>query len=145
MIYSNGTGIVDQRYYGTTAVLIANNLIYANTTAAISITGQSGVSIVNNTIDQPIGDGIDISGSNSGTQLRNNIFVIGSGIGINVAANSENGFASDYNLFYLPARAWSAAAPVRSANGKACCSCRCSPGRRRPAPIPTASPPIRSS
>ncbi len=102
VIYSNGIGIDDQRYYPATAVRIANNLIYANGTAAISITGQNGVSIVNNTIDQPLGDGIDIAGSNTGTQLRNNIIVIGSGIGINVAANSESGFASDYNLFYIP-------------------------------------------
>jgi Ca2+-binding RTX toxin-like protein len=105
VIYSNATGIYDNRYYASTSILFGNNLIYANTTAAISIIGQSGISIVNNTIDQPVGDGIDISGANSGTQIRNNILVIGTGIGINVAADSENGFASDYNMFYLPNRA----------------------------------------
>ena len=101
MVYSNGTGIIDQRYYTGTGVQISNNLVYANTIAAISIIANSGVSIVNNTIDQPVGDGVDISGSNSGTKLRNNILVIGAGVGINVAANSENGFASDYNMFQI--------------------------------------------
>ena len=101
VIYSNGIGIDDQRYYSS-VVQIINDLIYANTTAAISITGNSGVSIVNNTIDQPVGYGIEISGTNSGTKLQNNIIVIGSGIGIYVASNSETGFASDYNMFSLP-------------------------------------------
>ena len=99
VIYSNGAGIIDQPFYAET-LNIDNNLIYANGTVAISIIGQTGVSIVNNTIDQPVGDGIDISDASSVTQLRNNILVIGSGIGINVAANSQNGFVSDYNMFY---------------------------------------------
>ena len=41
VIYSNGIGIIDQRYYADTSVLIRNNLIYANTTAAISIIGNN--------------------------------------------------------------------------------------------------------
>jgi hypothetical protein len=101
VVYSNGTGIVDHREYSNVSVLIGNNLVYANTVAAVSVVGQSGVSIVNNTIEQPTGDGIDISGANSFTQLRNNIVVTGSGAGINVAADSETGFASDYNMFQL--------------------------------------------
>jgi hypothetical protein len=54
VIYSNGTGIFDDRYYATTSVQYTNNLIYANAVAAISLNGNSGVSIVNNTIDQPM-------------------------------------------------------------------------------------------
>ncbi len=102
VIYSTGTGIVDTRYYSNQAVLIGNNLIYANTAAAIEIFGNSNVNVINNTIDQPTGDGVDISVGNTNTKLRNNIFVMGSGVAINVAADSQNGFSSDYNLFYLP-------------------------------------------
>ena len=71
------------------------------------------MSIVNNTIDQPVGDGIDLTSSNQNTQLRNNILVIGAGIGINVASNSEIGFASDDNMFQITGTA-------RWANGKTC-------------------------
>ena len=101
VIYSTGTGLVDARYYNLTAT-IANNLIYANTVAAIQAFGDTNLSVINNTIDQPTGDGIDISNGTSLTTLRNNIFVIGSGTAISVAADSESGFTSDYNLFYLP-------------------------------------------
>ena len=104
VIYSNGTGIVDSRYYSDTSLLIANNLIYANSAAAIQVIGQSGVSIVNNTIDQPTGDGIDMSATNSGTQSAEQYLRPGHRLGINVAADSENGFVSDYNMFYLPVR-----------------------------------------
>jgi Ca2+-binding RTX toxin-like protein len=101
VIYSNTVGIFDDPYYAISSLLIANNEIFANTTAAISVVGQSGVSIVNNTIDQPTGDGVDLSGGNKNTTLRNNILVIGTGSAISVAADSEVGFASDYNLFYI--------------------------------------------
>ena len=55
VIYSNAIGIIDQRYYTGTGVQISNNLVYANTTAAITLINNSGVSIINNTIDQPVG------------------------------------------------------------------------------------------
>ncbi|HTW68745.1 MAG TPA: right-handed parallel beta-helix repeat-containing protein, partial [Acetobacteraceae bacterium] len=102
VIYSNGVGIYDDRYYDSSAVEFINNLIYANGTAAIQVFGNSNLSIIDNTIDQPAGDGIDISDANSGTDIGYNILVIGSGIGINISANSENGFVSNNNWFYLP-------------------------------------------
>ena len=101
VVYSNATGIVDQRNYGNTAMQIGNNLVYANTTAAITIDGQNSVSVTNNTIDQPAGDGINVFSGNSGSQLRDNILVIGAGTGINVGPASQNGFFSDYNMFDL--------------------------------------------
>ena len=101
VIYSNGTGITDQRDNSSPTVLIGNNLIYANTTAAIAILGNDGVTVVNNTIDQPAGVGVSITDNNSGTHLSNNIFAIGTGTGILVGPASQTGFASDYNLFWL--------------------------------------------
>ena len=101
VIYSNGTGITDQRDDSSPTVLIGNNLIYANTTAAIAILGNDGITVVNNTIDQPTGVGVSITDANSGTHLSNNIFAIGAGTGIVVGPASETGFASDYNMFWL--------------------------------------------
>jgi hypothetical protein len=99
VIYSDATGIIDQAYYAISSLQISNNLIYANTTVAISVIGQSNVSIVSNTFDQPAGDGVDLSDSNTNTHLLNNIFVVGTGSAINVASDSETGFTSDYNMF----------------------------------------------
>ena len=59
----------------------------------------AGTQIVNNTIYEPQGDGIDLE-QNSEVQLRNNIIWIQSGFDISVASDSQVGFASDYNILY---------------------------------------------
>ena len=47
-------------------------------------------------------DAIVVQGSSSNLRIRNNIIdVRGTGYAINVAANSQQGFDSDYNLFKL--------------------------------------------
>lgn len=56
-------------------------------------------SIGNNTIDQVTGPDIALSGGVSDTTIENNILVVAAGSAIHVTADSEGGFASDYNLF----------------------------------------------
>ena len=99
MIYSSGTGIALQ--FGSSAML-TNNLIYANFSQGIlAESGPLGAGqIVNNTIYEPQGDGIDILDQSKNVQLRNNIIWVQSGYDISVTADSEVGFASDYNILY---------------------------------------------
>ncbi len=56
--------------------------------------------IVNNTIYEPQGDGIDILDQSKNIQLRNNIIWVESGFDISVTADSEVGFTSDFNILY---------------------------------------------
>ncbi len=98
-VYSNLVGIRSGGYYSSR---IVNNLIYANTTAALVMDnvgiGQS--QIVNNTIYQQAGDAIRLQNASTNVSLRNNIIYVGSGYGVSVSDDSQVGFDSDYNLFY---------------------------------------------
>ena len=80
---------------------IDGNLIYQNGTAGISLVGGLKQSIVNDTIDEPVGSGISVTGAATATAIENNIIEVGAGPGVMVSANSETGFTSDYNLFDL--------------------------------------------
>ena len=80
--------------------LIAYNLLYRNTQAAIDVNGQSAVHIVNNTFYAPSGDNMDIHGGSSEVECSNNILWAQSGYDINVAYDSQNGYFSDYNDLY---------------------------------------------
>ena len=79
-----------------------NNLFYANSQAAVRITQGSGLRIVNNTLYQPTGNAIEISQESYDIELRNNVLWADSGVALSVAADSQFGFRSDYNLLRLP-------------------------------------------
>jgi hypothetical protein len=102
VIYSNLIGI--WAYYYSFSGTISNNLIYANTNQGILLQGvgyYSGTpTLVNNTVYQPQGDAIRAEQSSQNVQLRNNILWAQSGYDSSVAADSQHGFASDYNLLY---------------------------------------------
>ena len=101
-VYSNGVGV--QLFLGGNDQL-SNNLIYANVNQGILvndvISPYGGAQITNNTIYQPVGDAIDIEGGSSGISLENNILYVQAGYDLYVAPDSQAGFQSDYNLFFL--------------------------------------------
>lgn len=104
--YSNGVGIQFSATGGTSTV--RNNLIYDNQIAGLELVGaQSGigagaVAITNNTIVETTGaDAIRARSASEQIQLKNNIVsVAGAGrFALNIDADSQQGFASNYNLF----------------------------------------------
>lgn len=106
-VYSNAAGVVL-----SSSARAENNLIYDNWNVGIWIRSGSGNVIENNTIVQAsTGDAIQVGGADpdfggaqsaSQTTLRNNILVAGSGYALHVAADSQSGLASDFNLFHMP-------------------------------------------
>ena len=99
IVYSNGVGILLGTSYSGE---VNNNLIYGNTFQGILVqaTAGAGTQIVNNTIYEPVGDGIDIQQHSSNVQLRNDIIWTQAGYDISVASDSQTGFASDFNILY---------------------------------------------
>jgi hypothetical protein len=102
VVYSNDVGILAS---GTDGV-IQNNLSYANVSAGIRLSGATkssggpGWSVANNTVYQPTGAGIEISNLSDTIALKNNIVQANAGAALSVSADSQVGFASDYNLLY---------------------------------------------
>lgn len=87
---------------------IANNLI-DNLGVAVRLINPDSADVVNNTIvDSGAGTGVEVrfranaaNYSLTGASVRNNIFSFGSGVMLDVAADAQTGFQSDYNLFYF--------------------------------------------
>jgi hypothetical protein len=99
-IYSNAIGLQGS---GSFAGVVANNVLYANANRGMLIqnTNNTGLAeFVNNTIYQPVGDGIRLDSSARNNRLVNNIVWVLSGYGIYTDNNSQVGLQSDYNLFH---------------------------------------------
>ncbi|MBW8891722.1 MAG: tandem-95 repeat protein, partial [Burkholderiales bacterium] len=98
-IYSNSVGVIDTGYSR-----LFNNVIYANTNQGVRIQGghdtNAGDGLYNNTILQTVGEGIRLTSNASNVLLVNNILRVDAGYGINVDANSQAGFQSNYNLLF---------------------------------------------
>jgi parallel beta-helix repeat protein len=95
VIYSNRIGIV-----AANTNTIRNNLIYDNTDYGIYSNDGSSV-IESNTIHQLTGDAVRIGGTAANVLLRNNIFSVQGGRAITVSNDSQVGFDSDFNWFFL--------------------------------------------
>jgi parallel beta-helix repeat protein len=95
-VYSNRVGVRAEQFSGT----ITNNLIYANTGRGLELRGAAGASVVNNTIYQPAGDAVRSEGASRDVRLLNNILWVADGYAVSVAADSREGFGSDYNLLF---------------------------------------------
>ena len=126
-VWANTTGMRLQygnetygnRVYGNSGVGISveqwdnwvhNNVVQANGGVGILIDGayyaSSGTRIENNTVVGTVADTVVVQGNSRDIHIRNNILEQrGSGYALNVASNSQQGFASDYNLFMLGASA----------------------------------------
>jgi hypothetical protein len=98
-IHSNDTGIYSQ---ANGVIRIENNLIYADRTAGIRLASASPsqVDIFNNTIYEPMADGIAASDGVHDLHLRNNIIWTQAGYGVRIANDSQRGFSSNFNLLY---------------------------------------------
>ncbi len=102
VIYSNAYGVRGSFSFG---VSLTNNLIYANSTAGMVVTSASvfrdNLSLVNNTFAQTTGDAIRVGGGSRNVRIRNSIFVLSGGYAYNVAPDSQVGFESDFNNFFM--------------------------------------------
>ena len=136
LVYANTVGLSYE--YGGNSNDVINNLFYANSQAAVRITQGSSLRIVNNTLYQPTGNAIEISQASYDIELRNNVLWADSGVALSVAADSQFGFRSDYNLLGPPR-------VTPSAAGRTATSPTGPNGIGKPARTATASRPIRSS
>src|SRR5262245_34114983 len=97
-VYSNAVGIYDDNNS-----LVRNNVVYGNVQTGITVrsTHSGGDGVINNTVYQETGDAILVNNSANNVNIRNNVLAAASGYAINVAADSQVGFASDYNVVWL--------------------------------------------
>jgi len=99
-VYGNTIGIRDSN-----SGLVRNNLLWDNTTGARIVATRTAIDLqgfYNNTLFSNATDVLVDGSATTNARLVNNIFAGSSGGGggrIEVAADSERGFASDYNLF----------------------------------------------
>ena len=100
VIYSNGVGLLITNSFTGATPVAANDLIYANASAGVSINESNNLQFLNNTIYQITSDAVLIGVRSNNISLRNNILWSKGGYDIEVASTSENGFSADYNLFY---------------------------------------------
>jgi Ca2+-binding RTX toxin-like protein len=103
-VYSNAVGVSasGRAAYSYNGGEVSNNLVYGNTNAGIVFDGAGYVytwKAANNTVYQPVGDALRVSGGSQNVTLRNNILWTEAGYALNVAADSITAFSSDYNLF----------------------------------------------
>jgi parallel beta-helix repeat protein len=93
--FANGPGYV---------AIASNNLVYANATGGISVTGATyDLSLINNTVYQLIGDDINVSSSTSSTyplNIENNILWVEAGYDLDIATAAQPGLSSNYNILY---------------------------------------------
>ncbi|HZL34814.1 MAG TPA: dockerin type I repeat-containing protein, partial [Tepidisphaeraceae bacterium] len=77
---------------------LENNLVYSNNLSAIQINASAAnEQVINNTLYQPVGDGIRVLNGVTNLLLENNIIQVTAGFDVNVDPSSQSGFASDYN------------------------------------------------
>ena len=99
-LYSNSIGVQTVTFFSGT---VASNLIYSNTNRGILIQNSSNNQLaqyLNNTVYQPVGDGIRLEASARNNRILNNIVWVLAGYGLYVDNNSQVGLTSDYNNFF---------------------------------------------
>src|SRR4029077_20571776 len=100
-VYSNNVGSFGSFNFNG---LIANNLVYANTTDGILLETPLNYgeqrTVVNNTVYQVSGSAVRIDSASVNVTLRNNILWVQAGYDIYVADDSQTAFSSDYNLLH---------------------------------------------
>ena len=97
-IYSNQTGILGSSYSG----LIQNDVIYSNSGTGIYLTGAYASRIINNTLDQPVGNAVRVEGGSNYIQVRGNILFVQNGTPLSVASDSTNGLVNIANVVADP-------------------------------------------
>lgn len=99
--YGNGTGVAFTNR--SEPGLFQHNILYGNLTTAILVSGGdlSGVGFTQNTLSEDRADLLRLQDGTRGVSLRNSILQSARGLVWNVAPDSENGLAADYNLYDL--------------------------------------------
>ncbi|RRS02329.1 LEPR-XLL domain-containing protein, partial [Aquabacterium soli] len=103
-VYSNAIGLRLTDTNWARENTARNNIVYANTEHAVLISGDK-LTFINNTVYQAVGDAVRLDNA-ANVRLYNNVLGAVTGSAIVVNANSQIGFASDYNLF-IPSAAGS--------------------------------------
>ena len=102
-VYANGVGIQYESSSGGNRTVSRGNVVYDNTEAGFRLNQtRSGALLVNNTISQPVGRGIELLADSGFTKIRNNVIEVGGGEAIFAGASSEYVVDSDYNVIYTP-------------------------------------------
>ena len=98
VVYGNALGMSLNGDNSTTFDTANNNVVYDNSQVGVFIGGTDFI-FINNTVDQLVGDAVQLNNA-SKIGLYNNILgSAGGGYALDVSANSQTGFQSDYNLF----------------------------------------------
>ena len=66
----------------------------------LEATCQCSGAVTNNTVYQPVGDAVRAQQGEANLSVRNNILWVQAGYDLNIASDSQQGFASDYNDLY---------------------------------------------
>ncbi len=103
VIYSSPTGVRGNFGFAGT---LTGNIIYATSVAGLAITTGayygSAVTVVNNVFVPTTGDAIRNFSASRNLRVRNSIFVQStSGYAFNISPDSQIGFESDYNDFFV--------------------------------------------
>ncbi|MBW8894031.1 MAG: right-handed parallel beta-helix repeat-containing protein, partial [Burkholderiales bacterium] len=99
--YSNTVGL-----YAQGNSVLRSNLVYANATVGVQLNGSSS-QFIGNTVYQTTGDAVQLYGSASNARFIDNILWAGAGgVALNVDANSQNGFTSNFNIFQGAVGIW---------------------------------------
>ncbi len=102
-VYANLLGIQAVHEWSRFTGQLTNNLVYDNIEGGIQVWyAASGAVVRNNTVRQTSGDALRIGNSTSGLEVSNNILSTSGGYALSVAANSQAGLFSDYNIFQFP-------------------------------------------
>ncbi|RZL38827.1 MAG: hypothetical protein EOP35_04955, partial [Rubrivivax sp.] len=100
-VYSNRVGVYTQ---GNS--VLRSNLVYANTAAGVQLNGSSP-QFIGNTVYQTTGDAVQLYGSAASAKFIDNILWAGTGgVALNIDANSQNGFTSNFNIFQGAVGIW---------------------------------------
>ncbi len=81
---------------------VHHNLLIQNVVDGVRTKGSQDANIFNNTIHVTVGNGIRVMGFSSGVDIRNNLVWVETGYALFVAADSQFGYASDYNNWFTP-------------------------------------------
>ncbi|MEL6106827.1 MAG: right-handed parallel beta-helix repeat-containing protein [Planctomycetota bacterium] len=102
-VYSNRVGIQYDSSNAGNRVVSRGNLVYDNAEAGFRVRqARSGALLINNTVLQSVGRGIELVEDAGYAKLRNNIIEVGSGEAIYADAASEYLVDSDFNVIYTP-------------------------------------------
>jgi Ca2+-binding RTX toxin-like protein len=101
IVYSNLVGILAEGPSYSASPVITSNLVYANADFGVLLKQTHQARVINNTVNQVVGDAVRLQDASAGATVLNNILSVSSGHALFVADDSQAGLVSDYNLLHL--------------------------------------------